>query len=71
MAGDKEFWRGGAGTGVAEPGDGELGVDELVAEFAAGEPPEDEPGGCTSRAGAAQPPSSAATLSARAAVFNE
>jgi hypothetical protein len=72
VAGDKEFCRGGGGTGVGEPGDGELGVDVLGAdEFGAGELPVEAPGGCTSRAGPAQPPSSAATMSARAGVFNE
>jgi hypothetical protein len=71
VAGDKVFWRGGGGTGVGEPADAEFGVDVLGAgKFDAGELPVDEPG-CASRAGAAQPPSSAATMSARAAVFNE
>jgi hypothetical protein len=37
----------------------------------AGELPVEEFGGCPSRAEAAQPPSSAATMSARAGVFNE
>ena len=67
VAGEKEFCRGGGGTGVGEPGDGELGPDVLGA----GELPVEEFGGCPSRAEAAQPPSSAATMSARAGVLNE
>ena len=72
VAGEKEFWRGGGGTGVGEPGDGEPGVDALgTDEFGAGELPVAGPGGCVSRAGAAQAPSSTATRSARAGVFSE
>jgi hypothetical protein len=55
--------------GVGEPGDGEFGDGELGVDV--GEFPVDEPGGCASRAGAAQPPSSTATMSARTAVFSE
>ena len=67
VAGEKEFCRGGGGTEVGEPGDGDLGADVLGA----GELPVEEFGGCTSRAGAAQAPSTAATMNARAGVFNE
>src|SRR5580704_19678077 len=71
VAGDKEFWRGGGGTGVGERGDAAPVVDALGAEFGAAELPVGEPGGCASRAGAAQPPSSATTMSARAGIFSE
>ena len=72
VAGDKEFWRGGGGTGVGEPGEGEFGADPLGAdEFGAAEPPVGEPGDCSSRAEDAQPPSSTATRSAKTGVFSE
>jgi hypothetical protein len=76
VAGEREFWRGGGGTGVGEPGDAALGVDVPGAEFGAGELPVGESGGCVSRAGPAQAPSSTApmsavTMSASGRVFSE